>query len=193
MKQFHEETNPSDTAIAPAVIEVAWRVMRMVRAEITRHDNPDLTMTQMQSLGYLIANPGASLSEVAEHLGLQAPTTSKVVEELVRQGLVVRTVVSDNRRKLSLRITPSGTKLMQAAAEPAMTRMAALLGSLTAQEQRTVVRSMSLLRTLVEPANPSDPAGPAAVNGTRPLRRVPSGKSGAPSRVVRGMAGAPRR
>ena len=143
-------------AAAHAVIETAWRVLGMVKAEVGRRETPGLTVTQMRSLGFLIESPGASLSQLAEDLGLQMPTTSKVVEELVQQGRVIRDVVPGNRRKLTLNITASGKDAVEAAAEPAMTRMAELLAQLTAEERTTIVRAMSLLHPLVLPASLRD-------------------------------------
>lgn len=159
MKRFHNETIPSGRDPAHAVVEVAWRVIRMVRAEIGPRPAPELTLTQMRSLGFLISNPGASLSELAEHLGLQKPTASKVVEELVKQKRIAREVVPGNRRKLTLHITASGRDVLETAAAPAMSRMADLLGRLTVEEQQTVRRAMSLLLPLVHPASASAPAG----------------------------------
>jgi DNA-binding MarR family transcriptional regulator len=127
-----------------------------VKTAVGRQPASGLTLTQMRSLGFLVGSPGASLSELAEDLGLQMPTTSKVVEEMVQQKWVVRDVVPGNRRKLTLRITAKGRKAVEKAAEPAMTRMAELLSQLTTKERQTVARAMALLHPLVTPANVRD-------------------------------------
>ncbi|MEO8334371.1 MAG: MarR family transcriptional regulator [bacterium] len=155
MKQLHDETIASQAA-ANAVIETSWRVLAMVKAAVGRAEGSGLTLTQMRSLGFLLERPGASLSELAEDLGLQRPTASKVVEELVQQRWVVRKVVPDNRRKLTLNVTAKGRKVVEKAAEPAMSRMAELLAQLTPKERDTVDRAMTLLHPLVIPANLRD-------------------------------------
>ena len=149
MKQFHDETSPPSEA--HVVIETAWRILGMVKAEVG-HRPPELTLTQMRALGFLIGTPGASLSELAEDIGLQMPTTSKVVEELVQQGRVVREVVPGNRRKLTLNITADGRDVVGRAAQPAITRMTELLAQLSSGERATIARAMSLLLPLVVPA-----------------------------------------
>ena len=158
MKQFQRETKRRHTEAAQSVIQVAWRVMRMVKTEVTHGRTTELTPTQMQSLGFMISNPGASLSELAEHLGLKMPTTSKVVDELVRTGRAERAVVPANRRKLSLNITDAGREVVESAAEPAVFLMADLLGRLSAQERKIVEQSMSLLQPLVQSVGSTDPA-----------------------------------
>ena len=160
MKQLRDETIGPNAGVARAVIQVAWRVMQVVKTQVSQGQRADLSLTQMQTLGFLISKPGASLSELAQDLALQMPTASKVVEELVRQGRVSRTVVSDNRRKLALHVTARGARLMETAAEPAMARVAELLGELGVRDRAVVDRAMSLLRPLVEPAG-SDATMPA--------------------------------
>ncbi|MEO5814650.1 MAG: MarR family transcriptional regulator [Gemmatimonadaceae bacterium] len=155
MKQFHDETLAGRQA-ATSVIETAWRVLDMVKTAVGRQPASGLTLTQMRSLGFLVGSPGASLSELADDLGLQMPTTSKVVEEMVRQKWIVREVVPGNRRKLTLRITAKGRKAVAKAAEPAMTRMAELLAQLTTKERQTVERAVTLLLPLVTSARLRD-------------------------------------
>ena len=152
MKQFHDETD--DVAAADALIQVSWRVIRIVRAAIESRPPTDLTMTQLNALAFLAATPGASVSEVAAHLGLQLPTTSKVVESLVQQGRVARTSVRGNRRKLSLHVTAAGRRVMRSAARPGMTTIAERLGRLTARDLATVNRAMSLLQPAIQPGAP---------------------------------------
>src|SRR5947209_4062645 len=98
MKQFHDETDAGAAATADAVIQVAWRVVRIIRAEVERTQATDLTLTQLQTLAFVYSSPGACVSELAAHLSLGMPTTSKVVESLVQQRRLARKIVPDNRR-----------------------------------------------------------------------------------------------
>jgi DNA-binding MarR family transcriptional regulator len=152
MKQFHDETD-TPAAAASAVIQASWRVIRIVRAAIESRRTTDLTMTQLQALAFLVSAPGASVSEVAAHLGLQMPTTSKVVESLVQQGRVARKSVPENRRKLSLHITAAGRRVMGSAGRPGVTRMAELLAELSERDLSTVNRAMFLLQPIVATAS----------------------------------------
>jgi DNA-binding MarR family transcriptional regulator len=151
MKQFPNETD-SLPGVAHRVVEVAWRVLQITtKTVLCQRPAPELTPTQMRALGFLLGSPGASLSELAQHLGLQKPTASKVLEELVQRGRVSRDAVPGNRRKLALHITPSGQAALEAATAPANTRVAELLARLSAEERETVARAMSLLHPLVQP------------------------------------------
>ena len=153
MKQFDPETKHAAYRIA----QVAWHIHRLLRVEVEQRQPTGLTFTQLRALGALHATPGASLSELAEDLGLQKPTASKTVDELVRQGLVVREVVPDNRRKQALYATGSGTEALEAAAGVAFTAIDDLLARLTHEEREAVDRAMALLHPLVR--GDSAPAG----------------------------------
>jgi Beta-glucosidase-related glycosidases len=187
MKQFHDETN-GPTATADVLIQASWRVMRVVRAAVESAQATDLTMTQLQTLGFLFASPGASLSEVADHLGLQMPTTSKVVESLVQQGCVARKSVPGNRRKLSLHITAAGRKVMGSAARPGMTRIAELLGQLNDRELGIVRRAMTILQPVVQPVTPSSPSRKASGNGTASTSNSRARHGVPPARLARAVA-----
>ena len=56
-------------------------------------------------------NQGASLSEVAEHVGLTLPSVSKMVDGLVTRGLLTRATDPGDRRRLTLSLTPAGAHL----------------------------------------------------------------------------------
>ena len=49
-------------------------------------------MAQFRTLAFVDANQGASLSEVAGHIGLGLPSMSKLVDALVNRELLTRDV-----------------------------------------------------------------------------------------------------
>ncbi len=87
--------------------------MRRMRVE-TRRTMGGLSVPQYRALGYLVRHPSASLNDVAEHLGLTPPTTSKLIQKLVVDKIVARRVASD-RRRVCLTLTRSGIAALDAA------------------------------------------------------------------------------
>jgi DNA-binding MarR family transcriptional regulator len=53
-------------------------------------------------------NPGLKQQEVGQTLSIQQPNLVSLVNELVTQGLVQRTINADDRRSYSLVLTPAG-------------------------------------------------------------------------------------
>lgn len=121
-------------------------VMRLIRAEMRSHRSPDLSVPQFRALLYVSRHTGASLSDVAEHLGLTLPSTSKLVNRLVERALLTRASAPDDRRRMILAITPEGQRVLDAAAQATRARLMAQLATLSAEECATVIAAMHLLQ-----------------------------------------------
>ncbi len=161
MKLLEGESNllPSADECAALVGDVVPLVMRTIRAEMRSHRSPDLSVPQFRALGFLWRHPGASLSAVADHIGLTLPSVSKMIDRLVAHDLVVRKTAPGDRRRVCLELTPLGTSTLQAATDATRARLAHLLIELSPDERAIVVEAMRSLRrvfgsgrTFAEPA-----------------------------------------
>lgn len=131
---------------AGAVMDTVPLVMRLIRAEMRSHRSPDLSVPQFRALLYVYRHTGASLSDVAEHLGLTLPSTSKLVNRLVERELLTRASAPDDRRRMILDITPTGQIVLDAAAQATRARLMEQLATLSAEECETVIAAMRLLQ-----------------------------------------------
>lgn len=137
--------------IGRSLMEVSALVMRQIRAGLKHREADGLTYSQVRSLIYLHGTPGASLSEVAEFLGIQAPTTSKLIDELVQAGLVRRQTAEDDRRKVLLEMTREGRLSLESAIRPAQLAIDNLLAPLGDEDRALVTRAMEVLYPLLLP------------------------------------------
>lgn len=153
MKHFQDETivevTPEQTA--ETVVLVAAHVMRDFRDEIRRRPTHGLTLTQLKALGFLKASAGVSLSDVAEYVGLGAPTTSKVIDELVQQEMVRRETHAEDRRRVTLHITPLGRRSLEAVRVPAVQALAQRFASVSTEDRAVIARALDLLHPLFTP------------------------------------------
>lgn len=136
---------------ADSVIEVSVRVMRRVRAQL-RDGAEGLSFTQVRSLGCLAQSPGASLTDVSDFLGLQAPTASKTIDELVQAGLVRRETAADDRRRVTLHLTQDGEQVLERSVTPARKALAEVFSPLDDEERALVRQAMALLLPLLDPS-----------------------------------------
>src|SRR5581483_2873900 len=146
MKRLASETEHPAAAIDAAglVLDTVPAVVRYIRAEMRRH-REGLSIPQFRALGFLARHPGASLSDVAEHVGLMLPSASKMVDGLVERKLADRQVSTTDRRYLTLTLTPHGRDLFDSARRAAQTRLVDVLSGLTPEERETVAQAMQLL------------------------------------------------
>jgi DNA-binding MarR family transcriptional regulator len=139
---------------ARQVLETVPLVMRTVRAEMRRRRAADLSVPQFRTLNFLNRQAGASLSQVAEHIGLTLPSMSLLVEGLVERKLILRDTCAADRRRITLTLTARGQSVLEAAHGATQAALAEKLAALSAQDQVIVVQAMQALRPFFEPDLP---------------------------------------
>ncbi len=131
---------------ARLLTEVGFLSMRRVRATLRGREHRDLSMPQFRLLVWLRHRPGASLSEVAKHVGLTPPAASRLVEGLVTRHLVTREPAAADRRRLALTVTPAGLATVLAADDAILGQLAEFLAALPEADLNAALRSLRLLR-----------------------------------------------
>lgn len=138
----------SSAECAREMLEVVPMIMRAIRAQMRSHRTADLSVPQFRALAFLGHRQGASLSDVAEHIGLTRPSASKLIDGLVARSLVGRKGSSVDRRRIKLTLTKEGRVTLRAAWSAAQAHLASRMAALPSGEQATVVQAMRTLRSL---------------------------------------------
>lgn len=107
-------------------------------------------MAQFRTLNFLSRHRGASLSEVAEHIGLTLPTMSTLIDGLVIRNFAVRKTHPKDRRRMLLELTDRGQATLRTARDATRDYLAGLLEPLSSDDRTTVVRSMGILSSILE-------------------------------------------
>ncbi len=141
----------SPDTCAQEILEVVPVVMRTIRAEMRRHRTVDLSVPQFRTLAFIERNVDASLSDVAEHIGLTLPSMSKIVDGLVTRKLVTRQTAHEDRRRMTLALTARGQTALQASREATRACLAEDLAKLTDRERETIRQAMCILRPVFTP------------------------------------------
>jgi DNA-binding MarR family transcriptional regulator len=141
---------------AQEVLEVTPLIMRAIRAEMRCQRSWDLSVPQFRTLAYLSYSQGASLSDVAEFIGLALPSMSKLVDGLVARQLVMREICASDRRRVTLALTPAGQVTFQATRAATQAFLARRLAELSAEERTVVTESMRILRPLFTPTHETE-------------------------------------
>lgn len=154
---MHSATNEPATAEGSAalLLEVAPLVMRTIRTLMRLNRAVGMSVPQSRALGYVNRHPGASLTSVAEHLGLTLPATSRLVHGLARRGYLQRDASLTDRRSIELRIAPKGAEMLEMSRRDTLEHLVALMEELTPSERETVTRALDVLRGMF--GSPIDP------------------------------------
>lgn len=143
---------PSVDECANEVLEVVPLMMRLIRSQMRSHRTPDLSVPQFRALAFLERHEGASLSDVAGHMGLSLPSMSKLIDGLVTRGLVARQTSFNDRRCLTLALTASGRSTLEVARQGAVSYLKEQVATLSPAERAIIVQAMQILRRVAAKA-----------------------------------------
>ncbi|MET7398662.1 MarR family transcriptional regulator [Dactylosporangium sp. NPDC005572] len=124
--------------------EVFMGLVRLVSA--WHFDTPGgLSLSQAAALHTLDTEPPLSQQELADRLGLEKSSVSRLVGDLERRGLLERRRDADNRRLNQLRLTDAGRAAHHGLAGSFHGQFEQWSAGLTAEERDALVRGLSAL------------------------------------------------
>jgi DNA-binding MarR family transcriptional regulator len=95
-------------AVADLFLEVVPGAMKHLRRMGRGFENSALTIPQFRILACLGCEWAATNKSLAESIGVSVAATSRMVDLLVKRGLVERLQGTKDRREIELRLSPKG-------------------------------------------------------------------------------------
>ncbi|HXG76983.1 MAG TPA: MarR family transcriptional regulator [Gaiellaceae bacterium] len=160
-----ESTPGSDRrAVADALHSAAIHLLRRVR----RVDEASgLTAARLSALSVLVFGGPTTLGRLARAEQVSAPTMSRLVSGLVRDGLAVREAESGDRRAVRVRATAEGRRLLERGRRRRIAELERLLAGLGDAEVALLGEAAGLLRDVAA----RDPSAASAYAGATAERR----------------------
>lgn len=137
----------SHDQIAAELRPVLLRLARELRKET---EQLGVTARQATLLWLVKRSPGLSLAELAAEEGISPPALSGHVDRLERLGLLERVRSSEDRRRVGLRLTEEGERLMRSVRARRTTWLAGRLRNLDEADLETISAALPALLRLVE-------------------------------------------
>jgi long-chain acyl-CoA synthetase len=137
-------TTKSDEKAPPRVLGSYGRVAAWLskRVEVAL-GTVDLTLPQFRVLG-ILAEGSSAASGLADRLAVRRPSITALIDGLVARGLVDRRQEEDDRRKVALRLTKDGERILEEADRAVDDYIASLAGFLPTKEEAMALRSLEL-------------------------------------------------
>lgn len=135
--------------------ELSIMAVRLIRWLRAADEEAVLTGPQASAIAVIIHSGGISPSALADLEQVRRPSITRVVDELVRQGLVKREAHPTDKRGSILLATKDGLALWQSGQLRATAPLAARIQALTPDERRQLEQAMPLLARLMEPPQAS--------------------------------------
>ncbi len=136
----------SHDLVASELRPVLLRLARELRKET---EQLGVTARQATLLWLVKRSPGLSLAELAAEEGISPPALSGHVDRLERAGLLERVRSSEDRRRVGLRLTEEGARLMRRIRARRTTWLAERLRKLDESELAAIGAAVPALLRLV--------------------------------------------
>ena len=103
----------------------------------------DLTLPQYRVLG-ILAEGSAAASGLADRLAVRRPSITALIDGLVARGLVDRRQEDADRRRVALRLTDEGARILAEADRTVDDYLVSIAGHLPDKEEAMALRSLEL-------------------------------------------------
>ena len=131
--------------------EAFFRATRRARGRaVGPLEGSSLTLAQYQLLEALQTAERLPVSELAASAGVAPPTATRMLDALVREGVVARTPCEDDRRVVRVALTEGGRDAVATAGRQVAERRARVRDHLTPAEQEQAAVLLRRLATIVE-------------------------------------------
>ena len=144
----------SDVTVSAEQVADELRPVLLRLARELRHETEQVGITARQAtlLWLVKRSPGLSLAELAAEEGISPPALSGHVDRLERAGFLERVRETGDRRRVGLRLTHEGERLLRRVRARRTTWLAERLGKLQPSELEAVEAAIPALLRLVEDA-----------------------------------------
>ena len=124
-------------------------LLRLARGLRKETEQLGVTARQATLLWLVKRNPGLSLAELAAEEGISPPALSGHVDRLESAGLLERVRSTEDRRRVGLRLTDEGARLMRRVRARRTTWLAEHLRALDPAELQAVAGAIPALQRLL--------------------------------------------
>lgn len=141
----------SEVTLTPEIVAAELRpaILRLSRELRKETEQLGITARQVTLLWLVKRSPGLSLAQLAEEERISPPAMSGHVDRLERSGLLERVRSSDDRRRVGLRLTDEGERLLRRVRTRRTTWLTGRLQALEPAEVEAIGNAIPALMRLV--------------------------------------------
>jgi len=142
-------TEPSIEDRSPLADRLHSLAIHLLRRIRRGDEAAGLSAPRLSALSVVIYRGPISLTELAKAEGVTAPTMTRLVQALVKSGLVEKSVNESDNRVVQLMPTEAGRRTLDIARAQRLAAMRELLDRLSPEEAAVVGRAVNALEPLL--------------------------------------------
>jgi DNA-binding MarR family transcriptional regulator len=144
----------NDARSGAELVVVIERLFRLIRQTSTAGQ---LSMSAASALGRLLRDGPQRITELANSEATSQPAMTQLVGRLEREGVVVRSTSSQDRRGVLVELTDSGRELVERRRAQRADALQQLFDRLDPQDQAAIADALPALGRLIEAAATAAP------------------------------------
>jgi DNA-binding MarR family transcriptional regulator len=149
-------TRPTAPAAGPDLdaLDTAWdqffSAIRRAKGRAGQQHGSELSLPQLHLLAPLAGGGTARVGELAEAADVAAPTASRMIDSLEREGLVSRDHAAGDRRAITVALTDRGRELYERKREEQHAKRMEIFGSLSEAEREQAAHLLGRMAELID-------------------------------------------
>lgn len=130
------------------IIDLILSLSRMVRSGMSfDKGNKRLTVYQFQTLLFIAKKKEIRMADVSQNFNITKPTATVLINSLVQNGYLKRTIGKIDKREIKLSLAKKGQKILDQAAKYRSARINHILSYISAKDKK---RLEIILQTIVQ-------------------------------------------
>ena len=149
-------TRPTAPSASPDLdaLDAAWdqffSAIRRAKGRAGQQHGSELSLPQLHLLAPLAGGGTARVGELAEAADVAAPTASRMIDSLEREGLVSRDHAAADRRAITVALTDRGRELYERKREEQHAKRMEIFGSLSEAEREQAAHLLGRMAELID-------------------------------------------
>ena len=123
-------------------------VMKTLTVQLLRElDELDITLSQLQALTLLAERSKCSVGSLADGLRISHPAAVKLIDKLLKKGLVTRRVGVEDHRQSEIATTAQGRELVNRVREERIQRLLEVLNQMEPEDRHALLHGLQAFVT----------------------------------------------
>lgn len=135
-------TSTIDSEIEQVMGAFRSKLIRLFREEAKNKKCP---LSNIEVIGYAIEKKDPTMKEIAIHLNITPPSTTVLVESMIKKGFLKRIKDSIDRRTIRVALTPKACKTFASFQKRKSALIRQMLSSLDTSERKTIITIITKL------------------------------------------------
>lgn len=145
----------TERSLSRELVDLSFALMEIIKQEFkVAPGDAAPTLTQCKML-MTIRGGVCHVGKLSDAFGISQPAASLMVDAMVRDGLIKKVTLPEDRRQIRLQLTPRATSSIEAIHKRALRRIDRRLAGLSAAKKKALARQVRQIAHLVAESGPS--------------------------------------